>query len=195
MSKSNKKETPDLNASSTADIAFLLLVFFLVSTTMNSDTGLSRMLPPIVPQQNNNDSPIIKDRNVFTVQLNYKNQLLVEGEWMTDKKQLKNKAKEFIANPNDDPSLPEKQETDVEYFGKVRVSKGVISLQNDRGSQYQAYLEIQNDLQAAYNELRNELARQKFKKDYKDLEDKQKDAIKKIYPQRISEAEPKNYKK
>lgn len=195
MSKGNKKETPDVNASSTADIAFLLLVFFLVSTTMNSDTGLSRMLPPIVPQQNNNDSPIIKDRNVFTVQLNYKNQLLVEGEWMTDKKQLKNKAKEFIANPNDDATLPEKQETDVPFFGKVRVSKGVISLQNDRGSQYQAYLEIQNDLQAAYNELRNELARQKFKKEFKDLEDDQKDAIKKIYPQRISEAEPKNYKK
>lgn len=195
MAKS-KKETPDLNASSTADIAFLLLVFFLVSTTMNSDTGLARMLPPLDPNQDKIvDAPIIKERNIFTVQLNYQNQLLVEGEWMENVDKLKDKAKEFIANPMDLPTLPEKQEKEVEFFGTVRVSKGVISLQNDRGSQYQAYLKVQNELQAAYNELRNELAMQKFKVPFEKCTEDQQKAIREIYPQKISEAEPKNYKK
>ncbi|MBQ3634987.1 MAG: biopolymer transporter ExbD [Bacteroidales bacterium] len=194
MGKS-KKETPDLNASSTADIAFLLLVFFLVSTTMNSDTGLARMLPPLDPNQNNSDSPIIKERNIFKVQLNYQNQLLVEDEWMENVDMLRAKAKEFIANPMDLPTLPEKQEKEVEFFGTVRVSKGVISLQNDRGSQYQAYLKVQNELQAAYNELRNELAKVKFGQEFDKCTEEQQKAIKEIYPQKISEAEPKNYKK
>lgn len=189
----SKKETPELNASSLADIAFLLLIFFLVATTMSTDTGLARMLPPIVPQDEN-DAPPIKERNVFTVLLNYKNQLLVEGEWC-DISKLREKAKEFIANPNDDPKLPEKAETEVDFFGTYMVSKGVISLQNDRDSQYQAYLQVQNELQAAYNELRDELAKAKFKKSYEDCSDEEQSAIKKIYPQRISEAEPKSYKK
>lgn len=189
----SKKETPELNASSLADIAFLLLIFFLVATTMSTDTGLSRMLPPIVPN-NQDDAPPIKERNVFTVLLNYKNQLLVEGEWLEVSK-LKEKAKEFIANPTDAANLPEKGEVDVPLFGPTMVSKGVISLQNDRGSQYQAYLQVQNELQAAYNELRDELAKTKFRKAYADCSEDEQDAIKKIYPQRISEAEPKNYKK
>ncbi len=190
----NKRETPEVNASSTADIAFLLLVFFLVSTTMTSDMGLGRMLPPMVPPDQS-DAPIIKERNIFTVQLNYKNQLLVRGVWMEDVNQLKNKAKEFIANPNDDAHMPEKEEKEIPLLGTVMVPKGVISLQNDRGSQYQAYLKVQNELQAAYNELRDELAKRRFGKTYDDCADDEKDAIRKVYPQKISEAEPKNYKK
>ncbi len=189
----SKKETPELNASSLADIAFLLLIFFLVATTMSTDTGLARMLPPMLPN-NQDDAPPIKDRNVFTVLLNFRNQLLVEGEWV-DVSELKEKAKEFIANPADKDDLPEKQVTEVPLIGNYPVSKGVISLQNDRGSQYQAYLQVQNELQAAYNELRDELAKIKFHKNYADCSDDEKDAIKKVYPQRISEAEPKNYKK
>ena len=91
--------------------------------------------------------------------------------------------------------MPEKTETEVPYFGTVMVTKGIISLQNDRGSQYQAYLEVQNELQAAYNELRDELAKRKFGKSFEDCEEDEQNAIKKIYPQKISEAEPKNYKK
>lgn len=190
----NKRETPEVNASSTADIAFLLLVFFLVSTTMTSDMGLGRMLPPMVPPDQS-DAPIIKERNIFTVQLNYKNQLLVRGEWMENVSMLKAKAKEFIANPYDDPKMPEKEEKEIPLLGNMMVSKGVISLQNDRGSQYQAYLEVQNELQAAYNELRQEFAKRRFGKDFEDCSEEEKDAIKKVYPQKISEAEPKNYKK
>lgn len=189
----SKKETPELNASSLADIAFLLLIFFLVATTMSTDTGLARMLPPIVPPTQD-DAPPIKERNVFQVMLNFKNQLLVEGEWC-EISDLKEKAKEFIANPADNEKLPEKTETEIPLIGTYMVSKGVISLQNDRGSQYQAYLQVQNELQAAYNELRDELAKVKFHKSYEDCTDDEQDAIKKVYPQRISEAEPKNYKK
>ena len=189
----SKKETPELNASSLADIAFLLLIFFLVATTMSTDTGLARMLPPIVPN-NEDDAPPIKERNVFQVNLNFKNQLLVENEWC-EIGDLKDKAKEFIANPTDAADLPEKQETEIPLIGNYMVSKGVISLQNDRGSQYQAYLQVQNELQAAYTELRDELAKVKFHKSFADCSEAEQDAIKKVYPQRISEAEPKNYKK
>lgn len=191
----NKKETPDVNASSTADIAFLLLVFFLVSTTMTSDLGLSRMLPPIAPKDQT-DAPIIKERNVFTVQLNYNNQLLIRGnEWMENVDQLKDRAKEFIVNPYNNPELPEKSEQEIEGIGKVMVPKGVISLQNDRGSQYQAYMKVQNELQAAYNEVRDEFAKKQFHKSFDDCTEAEQEAVKKVYPQKISEAEPKNYKK
>lgn len=185
-----KREIQEVNAGSMADIAFLLLIFFLVTTTMDTDSGLSRMLPPPVPEDEEPPPPI-KDRNVFEVLINAQNRLLVENEPM-DLSQLRSSAKEFIANEMDDPSLPEKEEKEIEYFGVYPVSKGVISLQNDRGTQYQMYLAVQNELQAAYNELRNELAESKFGTEYSELEDDKQDAIRDIYPQKISEAEPKN---
>ncbi len=106
---------------------------------------------------------------------------------------LKKKAKEFIENPADDPNLPEKTIKEVPFFGNYPVSKQVISLQNDRETSYGLYVQVQDELAAAYNELRNELAQKKWGKRYDDLEKEEQDAIKKIYPQAISEAEPKNY--
>ncbi len=185
-----KRKVPEVNASSTADIAFLLLIFFLVTTTMDVDTGLVRKLPP-PPPPNQEKTPPIKERNVFIVLVNSKDQLLVEGEPL-DIHQLKDKAKEFIANPYNKSNLPEKKIMNIPYFGNYPVSKQVISLQNDRGTSYKMYIAVQNELVAAYNELRDELAMKKFGKHYNDLPEDQKKAIKKIYPQRISEAEPKN---
>jgi len=185
-----KRDIPEVNAGSMADIAFLLLIFFLVTTTMDSDTGLARTLPPMVPKDEPPPPPI-KERNVFAVLINSQNQLLVEGEPL-DISQLKDKAKEFIENPARKETLPEFKEIEVPLFGVVEVSKGVISLQTDRGTEYQTYLMVQNELARAYNELRQELARKKFGKDYKDLDEDQQKAIRKIYPQKISEAEPKN---
>jgi len=185
-----KREIPEVNAGSMADIAFLLLIFFLVTTTMDSDTGLARTLPPIVPEDQPPPPPI-KDRNVFRVLLNSQNQLLVGGEPM-DISELREAAKEFIENPARKEDLPEFKEIPVPLLGVVEVSKGVISLQSDRQTEYQAYLMVQNELAAAYNELRQSLARNKFGKDYADLEDEEVKAIRSIYPQRISEAEPKN---
>ena len=108
--------------------------------------------------------------------------------------QLRDKAKEFIANPYNDDKLPEKVAVDVPFFGTQMVTKfHVISLRCDRGTSYKAYIAVQNELVAAYNELRNELAQSKWQKNFADLNEEQQEAIREIYPQVISEAEPKKY--
>jgi biopolymer transport protein ExbD len=185
------RKAPEINAGSMADLAFLLLIFFLVTATMDTDTGLARMLPPPQPLDQEAPPPI-HDRDVFVVLLNSKNQLLVEGQYM-DIKELRSATKEFIANPAQKANLSSTKTVAVPFFGPYAVSKGVISLQNDRGTQYQAYLNVQNELQAAYNELRNDLSRQKWNKPFAELNKEQQAAIKLIYQQKISEAEPKNY--
>lgn len=189
-----KRDAPEINAGSMADIAFLLLVFFLVTTTMDSDLGMMRKLPPTLPPDMPKPPPI-KDRNVFVVLANANDQLLVEGELM-DITELKEAAKEFIQNPLNKETLPEKKQVDLPIFGTRMVSKQVISLQNDNGTSYKLYIQVQNELAAAYNELRDELAMEEFGVTYSKLvenEDKPKvKAIRKFYPQRISEAEPKN---
>ncbi len=187
------KKTPEIPSASMADIAFMLLIFFLVTTTMDTDSGLVRMLPPPVPpDQQNNDDIKIKERNVFVVLINRNDQLLVEGQLMQIN-ELKDKAKEFIENPADNINLPEKDAQDIPLMGTVLVSKQVISLQNDRGTSYGMYIQAQNELAAAYNELRNELALRKFGRKFDDLDEEKQGAVKDVYPQRISEAEPKNY--
>ncbi|MGV8136330.1 MAG: ExbD/TolR family protein [Mangrovibacterium sp.] len=186
-----KRKLPEIPNASLADIAFMVLIFFLMVSTMDTDMGLERRLPPMPPpDQEEDDTPPIKERNVFVVLVNAQNQLLVEGEWL-DIKNLREKAKEFIANPNDDPDLPEKQEKDVPFFGPTMITKGVISLQNHVGTQYGTYIAVQSELVGAINDLRNELAQQKFGKPYINLNGDQQDAIQEIFPSKISEAEPK----
>jgi biopolymer transport protein ExbD len=185
------KETPEINGGSMADIAFLLLIFFLVATTMDIDTGLQRQMPPYNPDQvDSNDQ--IKERNVYVVLINSNDQLLVEGEQM-NVHQLREKAKEFILNPQDKENLPEKREPEeIPFLGPVRISKGIISLQNDRGTSYDMYIKVQNELIAAYNEVRDEESLRRFGKKFEDLPEDKRDAIKEFIPQIISEAEPKN---
>ena len=174
-----------------ADIAFMVLIFFLMVSTMDTDMGLERRLPPMPPpDQEEDDTPPIKERNVFVVLVNAQNQLLVEGEW-SEIEDLRDKAKEFMANPNDDPNLPEKAVKDVPFFGPTPITKGVISLQNHVGTQYGTYLAVQNELVGAINDLRNELAQQKFGKPFDKITQEQREAVQEIYPSKISEAEPK----
>lgn len=179
------------SAASMADIAFLLLIFFLVATTMDVDSGLSRKLPPMPQNDQPQNDQKIKERNIFVVLINANDQLLVEGQ-QTSVYDLRNKAKEFIENPLNKANLPEKTIKDVPFFGEVPVSKGIISLQNDRGTSYNMYIKVQNELIAAYNELRDELAMQKFGRKFDQLDKDRAEAIQEIYPQVISEAEPKN---
>jgi biopolymer transport protein ExbD len=185
-----KRPTGEFSAATMADIAFLLLIFFLVATTMDIDTGLSRQMPPYNPDQEESKDQI-KERNVYVVLINSSDQILVEGIPM-DVRKLREDAKEFIVNPTNKDNLPEKRPTEIDYFGEVMVSKGIISLQNDRGTSYGMYIKVQNELVAAYNEVRDEVAMQKFGRHYNDLLKNKQDAIKKFYPQIISEAEPKN---
>lgn len=189
-----KRKVPDINSSSTADIAFLLLIFFLITTSMDTDRGLARRLPP--PPENDKeqkDQDKVKQRNVLQIYLNMYDQLMVNGEIM-NVQQLRAKTKEFIANKYNDESLPEKSPKDIEYFGQTMITeKHVVSLQNDRSSSYQAYIDVQNELVAAYNELRDELSEEKWGMKYSELNEDQQKAVREIYPQKISEAEPKKY--
>lgn len=187
----SKRATPEIPSSSLADIAFMLLIFFLVATTMDVDTGLARMLPPPVPPDQQNDTPPIKERNVLVVLVNKNNQILCDGKWLSVS-QLREEAKDFIANPRNDAELPEFNDVDIDLIGTIPVSKGVISLQNDRGTAYKTYIEVQNELVGAYNELREEFAMRNFGRKFDDLSESQSEAVKKAIPQRISEAEPKN---
>ncbi len=201
----SKRELQEINAGSMADIAFLLLIFFLVTTTMDTDTGLVRMLPPFIEDEIPPDVKV-KERNIFVVLANANDYMLVEGEYMQIE-DLKDKAKEFIiGNPSnpDDARFPEfEQAVDPEitkYFGaNQQISKQIVSLQNDRGTSYDLYIQIQDQLAAAYREVRDEVAMQKFGQTYTDLaaSSKQSDldkanAVKRLVPQRISEAEPKD---
>jgi biopolymer transport protein ExbD len=183
------KKLPEVPAASLADIAFMLLIFFLVATQMSTDTGLERRLPQWVEEEQETEMDV-NERNIFVVLVNRNNDLLVEGQW-SKVSELREKTKEFLANPNNDPNLPEKEPIEVPLFGEVMVTKGVISLQNDRDTRYDMYISVQNELVGAINDLRNELAQNKFGKIFENCTYEQQEAIKDIYPSRISEAEPK----
>ncbi|MFW6095592.1 MAG: ExbD/TolR family protein [Bacteroidota bacterium] len=186
-----RKKVPEINGGPMADIAFLLLIFFLVATTMDIDTGLTRKMPPLPDEEEQQkDEKRIKERNIFTVLINSNDRLLVDGEPM-QLENLRDEAKEFIANPQNKENLPEKEVKEIPHFGEMEVSKNaVISLKNDRETSYKMYLQVQNELVAAYNELRDELANNQFGEDYDDLDKDKQDAVKEVYPQVISEAEP-----
>lgn len=188
-----KKELSPINAGSMADIAFLLLIFFLITTTMDVDTGLQRRLPRLPDEdQQEETSDKIKERNVFVVLINKHDELLVENKPM-DIHQLRQKAKDFIANPNNVENLPEKEIKELPFFGSVYITKNpVISLRNDRGTSYGMYLRVQNELVAAKQELRDEISILQFGEKFKDLTEDQSDAVKHYYPSVLSEAEPKN---
>ena len=184
-----KKKLPALNSASMSDISFLLLTFFLLTSSINTDMGIQRRLPP--PSDPTVKPPDIHRRNTFVVLVNREDRLLFNGE-IGEINMLKDRAKEFLSNPQNLDNLPEKMTKDIPLLGTVEVPKGVISLQNDRGTSYEMYLMVQNELTAAVNELRDEMARVKFGKAYIDCSDAQREAIDKAIPIAISEAEPKN---
>lgn len=182
-------KTPEINATSTADIAFLLLVFFLATTTMNVDSGMFRRLPPYQPD--NTEAPKIAKRNIFQILVNRNNQLSINSEY-SDINTLKERTIEFILNPADEEGLPEKHIKDIDLLGNVEVSKGIISLQSDKGTSYETYIAVQDQLAAAYNEVRDRKSMAKWGKKFNNLTAEQQDAIKEWVPMSISEAEPKN---
>ncbi len=204
-----KRELQEINAGSMADIAFLLLIFFLVATTMDIDTGITRLLPPI-PEKDQVDQVQINKRNILVVLINRTNQLMVRGEFGTRIDELKDITMEFFTNPGNNPDLPEKEIKEVNFppgsstllpadgVWRGNVSKGVISLQNDRSTTYGTYLSVQNELVAAVNTLRNDFCKQYFDKEYDELNESNpiekdiKDGIRKIYKMNISEAIPKD---
>ncbi len=182
-----KRKVPEVNGGSMSDISFLLLTFFLLTSSINTDMGIPRRLPPPMPP--NSEAPEVHKRNIFVVKINTQNKIFFDGQ-IGDLKALRERAKEFLGNPQDLPTLPEKESTEIPLLGTVNVSKGVISLQNDRGTSYDVYIQVQNELTAAVNEMRNELAMGKFQRSYIDLTSTQRSAIDRAIPVAISEAEP-----
>ena len=195
-----KRKAPGINSSSSADLAFTLLIFFLVVTSMDTDEGLTRLLPRWTEEQTNQD---IKKRNILNVLVNANNDLMI-GDDFGKVEDLCEKAKNFIKaegdfagdrGPEYIQANPEKYPELVQYFGAdTKTPKNhVISLQSDYGTSYEMYIKVQNELVAAYNQLREELSQQKFGKPYdeEELSKEQMQAIKDYYPMNISEANAK----
>ena len=191
MAKS--KKIPEINASSQADIAFTVLIFFLVVSTMDIDTGIVRMLPPMADPNVKQEDIKVKERNLLLVFVSGSGNIMAGGK-VISLNALKDKAKEFILNPLDDKDLPEKKPTEIDMPDGSKwtypVSEGVISLQNTRDTSYQVYIQVQNELTRAFNEVRDEVAMSKFGKKFADLSDAESKVITKALPMKISEAEP-----
>ena len=188
------RKTPGLNTQSTADIAFLLLCYFLMTSTMDQQSGLQRRLPPMPDQNQKTEDTKVNKRNIIIVKINSSDRLFA-GDQLLDVSQLKDKIKEFITNPNNDPNLPERDMKNIEGYGEYPVSKGVISLQNDRGTSYRAYIAVQNELVKAINEVRDDFCKQNYGKAYTFLTEDQQKIVREAIPQNISEAEPKDVTK
>jgi len=203
-----RRENSEINAGSMADIAFLLLIFFLVTTTMDVDSGISRKLPEKSPPDQE-AQVIVKERNVFDITVNRKNQILIEGDQYVQVTDIREEVMAFIDNggglsaPKDGkPGVPcDYCEGAKSTASSDHPSKAIISLQSDRGTTYGMYISIQNEIEAAYTELRNRLALKKYRRSYTDLKKDYKssksasikekiDFLKDSYPQIISEPEP-----
>jgi biopolymer transport protein ExbD len=235
MLKKRKREgIQEINAGSMADIAFLLLIFFLVTTTMDTDAGILRLLPPVVEDEVIMD---VNKRDVYEVLINDADMLLVEGEVM-EIKNLRAGAKEFMTNPTNDINLPERRRVTAtecqQKIGEYRAyvagatdakakdgyqkalekweekleavkllgdfselpPNAVISLQTGSKTSYDMYVRVQNELEAGIRELRDDLSKEKFGRKYSELDEKKDEdkalikAVRLVYPQRVSEAEP-----
>ena len=200
-----RRASPEINAGSMADIAFLLLIFFLVTTTMESDSGISRKLPPM--QDENITPPIIKERNIFKVIVNANDELLVEDELM-ELKDVRQAAIDFLDNgAGVGPDACDYCQGAKDPNSSVNPKIAVIMLSNDRGTTYGTYIAVQNELVGAYNELRDRTAQRMFGKPFTQMEadfndvrytgnkDRLKEQIEQVrdmWPQKLSEADPKN---
>ena len=188
----SKRKTPGLNTGAMSDISFLLLTFFLLTSSINTEQGIPRKLPPPKTEDTQDKKVDINKRNVLNVLVNFRDEISVNGDVIVIG-DLKSRAKEFFANPSNDPSLPEKVSKPIDGIGDFPVSKGVVSLTNDQGTSYHMYVQVQNELQRAVNELRNETALQYFGKKYDALDSAAQRAVSTAIPMNISEAPPIDY--
>ncbi len=200
-----RRDTPEVNAGSMADIAFLLLIFFLVTTTIEKDSGIVRQLPP---KEEIIDPPKIREKNLFIVNVNRNDQLLV-GENLMELKDLRAAAIAFLDNGGAEQGSADycnycKGERDPKSSDSP--DKAIVSVQNDRLTSYKMYIAVQNELVAAYNTLRDresqrlygwkftEITRAidegNFKGNESDIKPKLEE-IQRLFPMKLSEAEPK----
>ena len=181
-----KKEMPGLNTTSTADISFMLLIFFLVTSSMDTDWGLPRQLPP-PDDLTKEEELVVKQRNALCLKLDANNQLTCNDEPMAID-DLSKRVEDFVANTADDPTLPELSVREVHLLGRCKVSdRHVIMIDVHPEATYDAYFQMQNAIVQGYNNLRNQLAMRRFGRPLNACSTEQRDAIGMVYPQRISE--------
>ena len=181
-----RRNKPEISTSSMADIAFLLLVFFLVATTIDIDSGLLRKLPPYEPDP---DPPKFIPRNVLNVLVNSKDELMINNK-LYDLKDIRKITYEFLLNPNNENDKPTKKTKKITYLGEIEVPQGIISLQNHRGTSYNMYIQVLNELTATSTKVKNELSFEKFGEKFDDLPAKLQKAVNQARPCIISEADP-----
>ena len=192
-----KRKPPGINGSSSADIAFMLLIFFLITTSMDTDKGLKRRLPPMAPKQQKQQEIEINDRNIMRLLVNRADEIVISRKDASGVdqlipvklEQLKDYAVEFIMNPDNKPFLPELERREIEGLGErtVITTGYAISIKNEVETSYQQYVNVQNELIKAYNEVWDTFARQAFGKPFEALTPSQKKSVTDAYPMHISE--------
>lgn len=183
-----KRDIPEINATSTADMAFMLLVFFLLTTSMEKEKVIPRILSPA------NDSVMVskpvqvKKRNLLEIKINASGEILCNDRTVAIN-DLEETVRLFIENPENDSSLPEKHVRNIPLLGDVAVTDGhVIAIRYDEDTDYHSYFEVQNKVINVYRKLREELCHKAFHCEYKDADTDEKEALRAYYPQRISES-------
>lgn len=184
--RSKHRRVPGINTTSTADISFMLLVFFLITTSIDNNKGILRQMPPSAANQETTLQ--VKRRNVMLVRLDDNNQLLCDEQIVTHG-QLKERIMAFVENADDSEQLPEKTLKEVAMIGSRQVSdRHVIVVETDAMTSYQAYIQLLETVNAAYAQLRDKLAMECFGKSYVNCSAREREAVATCYPQRISES-------
>ncbi len=175
--KKTRREDPEIGGAGMADIAFLLLIFFLLVTTIDIDTGIGLQLPPAPEEEQ--EPPPIKERNLLNILVNAQGMVLMDDE-PTDISQVKQNVKDFVTNNGEDPNLSESPD------------KAIVSIKTARQTPYRTYINMLDEVMGAYAELRNQAAQAQFGQNYSQLEEdsEQQQTVKDMYPKKISIAEP-----
>lgn len=190
-----KRSTPEINAGSMSDISFLLLTFFLLTSSVDVNKGMPRRLPPMVPTDDNTPKPPpIKERNLLLVKVNSSDRLSINRQ-PSDLSELKERVKIFLTSDGQNESSPEVEVKQIDGLGAQQVTRGIVSLNTDRGTSYKMYMAVQNEIMKAYNELRDDFAMAKFGKKFDVLPEDEQEAVKQKYPLNLSEAEPTDVRK
>lgn len=185
LRRRRQRRVPGINMASMADISFTLLILFLVVTSMDDDKGLTRMLPPVT--EDVAQLPEVTERNVLNIEMTADNTVMIQGEKVA-MKDVKTRVMNFVDNPDNLPDLPEKHAQDIELLGKCMVTDGhVIQLEADTKTEYETYFKVQDAIVAAYRQLRDNLAQKRFHASYEECNERQREALRTYYPQRVSE--------
>ncbi len=189
-----KRKAGEINSSSMADIAFLLLIFFLVTTTMDVDQGMKRTLPPIADNEQQQDDVELKERNVLMVNVSKEGRIMVgTEEYMPadlnrrgDHSRMSREVLDFLSGID----RSEKKATEIELGISCEISQGVVSLKADNETKYNIYLQVQDELTHAFNVYRDLISVQAYGKPFEELNEIQAGNIRKAVPVKVSEAEP-----